>query len=126
MEATKTTSSYTADELATIAEYWPEHGSTWPGWREVMPQRQYTSIDTEARRMGLRRPKGGMPHPLHTTPKTCPFCGEYPVVAERHDGPNGRRRWYVQCNNARCYANAFSVGDTRESALAHWNRRAGE
>ena len=91
----------------------------------LAPGKVCVDIDTEARRMGLRRPKGGMPHPLHTTPKVCPFCGEYPVVAERHDGPNGRRRWYVQCNNARCYANAFAVGDTRESALAHWNRRVG-
>lgn len=125
MEVTKTASNYTADELATIAEYWPEHGSTWPGWREVMPQRSYTSIDTEARRMGLRRPRGSKAHPLVTTPYTCPFCDGHPVVVERHDGPNGARRWYVTCNDARCYANAYVIADTRERAIAHWNKRGG-
>lgn len=118
--------NWTIEEESTVAAYWLDHGSNWPGWREVLPTREIDAINAKARQMGMRRPKGGMQHPSHSVPKVCPFCGEYPAVAERHDAPNGRRRWYVQCNNARCYASAFSVGDTRESALAHWNRRAGE
>lgn len=122
MPKERTKVDWTTDEIKKLVAYWPSYGSSWDGWRDVIPNRSYNSIDRKARDIGLVR----LRKPIPTTneiPAPCPFCGHTPTVMEREDTGTGRRRWYVVCNWAKCYANTYVVSASRESAINYWNLR---
>ncbi len=46
----------------------------------------------------------------------CPFCGEFPVIEEHFEQTD------IHCNNDICL-NAFTIRETKQQAIAAWNRR---
>ena len=59
--------------------------------------------------------------------KRCPFCGEYPLVQNAHEGAHGaddsHGEWEVHCDAGKHMA-FTGVFNTREEAINEWNRRA--
>lgn len=116
---------WTTREVELVRQLWPSHGTTWDTWDSLLPGRTRLAIDAKARNLGLVME----PSAYHVgavddeEPLGCPFCGEEPVVELRRDDIGGRPRWWVRCDNATCWGNAFAIHAQREVAVNHWNRR---
>ena len=56
--------------------------------------------------------------------KPCPFCGHDAWLIQYHNnGPDPHR---VDCSNEYCAVSPGVCGETREEAVALWNRRDGD
>jgi len=54
----------------------------------------------------------------------CPFCGETPDVTDRPSTDTATGHvWFISCCCKGYSANAHQHGDTKQAALAAWNRR---
>ena len=58
---------------------------------------------------------------IHLLP--CPFCGAAGRIAE-YPRIMGGSSWAIVCENGDCFSRT-GMEENRETALAHWNRRAG-
>ena len=53
--------SWTEAEIAELATWYPLHGMSWRGWRDVLPGRGAAAIAKKAKALGLRHRGAGRP-----------------------------------------------------------------
>lgn len=63
----------------------------------------------------------------HIVLKSCPFCGENPVVLGEQNPVTKLFGYRVQCGNYHCFGNVFTCNETREGAreraIEQWSLR---
>lgn len=47
--------SWTKEDVALLELYYPEHGPSWDGWTELLPNRSVNAITSMARSFGIRK-----------------------------------------------------------------------
>ena len=52
---------WTDTELMQLNAYYPDHGGSWPGWREVLPDRTIGAITRKALEVGIYDPSKAYP-----------------------------------------------------------------
>ena len=50
--------NWTDAEIETLKAHYHEHGPSWLGWKELLPRRSKTAIQTRARKLDLHAPNG--------------------------------------------------------------------
>jgi hypothetical protein len=56
--------------------------------------------------------------------RTCPFCGEIPVISRYRIYPSGFF-WEVSCRDGKCHVEVVSSQPTKNKAIDYWNMRKG-
>ena len=52
---------WTTEEVQALRDYYPVYGPQWDGWRELLPNREGTSLRCKAHKLGISSPRKRMP-----------------------------------------------------------------
>ena len=55
--------------------------------------------------------------------RTCPFCGQPPMIKEVYTGMQFETYYFIKCSNPKCEAAIKNPFKTREEAVEYWNTR---